>query len=160
MSDSEQEGRRTVADSICSRVHRERKRDAAMPWRNDDEGTILAAAASPAGIDPDLRPITDRELRSVSLHPEDVKYYPGQFRRWRFDFGGDGADEGSAAAQRRASMTSCDADKAWIPFYRLRGRQRLVVEMKLAPQISVIVRSRWPQSTVRDFTPAGKFPLV
>jgi len=141
ISDSEQEGR-TVTESISTRLNIEQKRDAAMPWRHD-------RMTGAARVNPDLKPIADEELQSVSFHPEDEKYYPGLFRRWRFHFG-----------STASSNSSMSIDAAWIPFYRLRGRQRLIVEMKLAPRICAIIRSRWPLATVRDFSPAGKFPVV
>ncbi|KAL9189505.1 hypothetical protein ACHAXT_009180 [Thalassiosira profunda] len=134
ISDTEQEGR-TVADSISERIRVEERRDAPLPWKND-KGTHA---------NPDLKPIGDEELAAVASHPEDVNYYPGEYRRWRFRFG-DGEAMGS--------------DDEWIPFYRLRGRKRLVVEMKLAPRICGIVRGRWPAATVREFSPEGKFPVV
>ena len=137
-SDSEEEGR-TMAESISARQHREQKRDAPMPWeqeeRNDNSG----------GVNPSLKPISDDELQSVTFHPEDKKYYPGQYRRWRFNFG---------------SAQASSADDDWTPFYRLHGRQRLIVEMKLAPRICALIRSRWPLATVRDFVPEGNVPIV
>lgn len=160
ISDSEQEGR-TVTNSISTRLHLEHKRDAEMPWTQDV--TLGAAGAASVtqrgGVNSDLKPITDEELQSVSFHPEDEKYYSGQFRRWRFHF-----DSGSTTALKSNDATSMSpipaTDAGWIPFYRLHGRQRLIVEMKLAPRICGIVRSRWPLTTVRDFSPAGKFPAV
>jgi len=152
-SDSEEEVGRTVTDSICARLHLELKRDAAMPWNQDGVLGIAPAGAS----NPDLKPITDEELQALSFHPEDEKYYPSQYRRWRFRFGSCG-DE--LAKMSGVTTAACGADETgWIPFYRLRGRQRLIVEMKLAPSVIRIVRSRWPLATVRDFEPAGKFPL-
>lgn len=141
ISDTEQEGR-TVMESFSTRLHLERTRDAAMPWRQ--EGIL-----SPVCVDPDLKPITDEELESVSYHRDDCAFYPGVYRRWRFLF-------------RSSSPLSIDKsiDAGWIPFYRLRGRQRLIVEMKLAPHICAIIRSRWPLATVRDFSPAKTFPVV
>ena len=137
-SEGENEGRRrTITDSISARLHLEQKRDASLPWRGDKAATY----------NPDLRPISDQELDSVKSSSEDEKYYPGEYRRWRFHFG-------SVGGRPKDDMD------AWIPFYRLHGRQRLIVEMKLAPRICCIVRSRWPAATVRDFTPAGKYPLV
>mmetsp|Transcript_3183 Transcript_3183/g.7039 ORF Transcript_3183/g.7039 Transcript_3183/m.7039 type:complete len:1121 (+) Transcript_3183:97-3459(+) len=141
ISDSEQEGR-SISDSICTRLCIEQKRDAAMPWK---QSGIISRTA----FNPDLKPITDDELQSVSFHPDDEKYYPEQFRRWRFQFG-----------SSSSSSSSMSMETGWIPFYRLRGRQRLIVEMKLAPRICAIVRSRWPLATVRDFSPSGKFPVV
>ena len=138
ISDSDDECTRTVSDSISSRLLLEQKRDEAMPWKQSGGNDVSAATNSKAHVNQDLKPITDAELQTVSFHPEDEQYYPGYFIRWRFNFG---------------------CDSIWIPFYRLRGRQRLIVEMKLAPRICGIVRSRWPLATVRDFT-AGKFPLV
>ena len=72
--------------------------------------------------------------------------------RWRFHFGSD-STSGATTSELSAS------DDGWIPFYRLHGRQRLIVEMKLAPLICGVIRSRWPMATVRDFS-AGKVPIV
>lgn len=151
-SDSDEEGRR-VTDSISSRLHQERRIDAAMLGILDGNfrPASLSSRDNPTGNNPDLKPINDDELQSVTFHPEDEKYYPGQYRRWRFQFGGD-----------CSMLPSCipAADAEWIPFYRLQGRQRLIIEMKLAPRICAIVRSRWPLAIVRDFVPTGKFPMV
>lgn len=154
ISDSEEhEGRRTVTDSIVERLHLEQKRDAPMPWRSGGDGGGMLFGVADA-TNPNLKPITDQELLSVSSHPEDEKYYPGQFRRWRFRFSG--------APNNAMALNSLGGGGGveWIPFYRLHSRQRLVVEMKLAPRICGVVRSRWPLATVRDFIPVGKFPLV
>jgi hypothetical protein len=144
-SDSEEEGR-TVIDSISSRLHQDIKRDAAMLWTLDGS---LSSTTYPSGTDHDFKPIKDDELQSVTFHPEDEKYYPGQYRRWRFKF-----DSYGSASHN----PGVDAD--WVPFYRLQGRQRLIIEMKLAPRICAIVRSRWPLAIVRDFVPTGAFPIV
>ncbi|KAL7541720.1 hypothetical protein ACHAXR_011154 [Thalassiosira sp. AJA248-18] len=127
ISDSEHESR-TVTESISARLRLEHKRDAAMPCR--DDGMVARAS-----VDPDLQPITERELQSVSFHPEDEKYYPGQYRRWRFHF----------------DFFQLN-NSGWTPFYRLLRRQRLIVEMKLAPRICGIVRSRWPLATLSHFS--------
>ncbi|KAL3763085.1 hypothetical protein ACHAW5_010713 [Stephanodiscus triporus] len=151
-SDSEEEGR-TVTDSISSRFHLQLKRDAAMPWTIDGNfhSVFPSSRDNPGGISPVLKPINDDELQSVTFHPEDEKYYPGQYRRWRFQFSGDNTTLPSRVPT---------ADAEWIPFYRLHGRQRLIIEMKIAPRICAIVRSRWPLAIVRDFVPTGKFPIV
>jgi hypothetical protein len=136
-SESEEEGR-SITTSISSRMHHELKRDAAMLCGNS----------------PGIISITDNELQSVKFHPEDKKYYPGQYRRWRFNFDGNGNTLTSF------SSVNDGREDNWIPFYRLQGRQRLIVEMKVAPKICNIVRTRWPMAIVRDFLPEGRFPLV
>ncbi|KAL7449766.1 hypothetical protein ACHAWC_001796 [Mediolabrus comicus] len=129
--DSEDEGKR-VLDSISARIRKEHKRNLASSTNGSGEGSS---------------PITAEELKSIKSHPDDEKYYPGQYRRWRFHFGSTGSE----------SVTPVDA---WIPFYRLRGRQRMSIEMKFAPRIVALVRSRWPMATVRDFSPSGQYPIV
>jgi hypothetical protein len=129
--DSEDEGKR-VLDSISARIRKEHKRNLASSTNGSDEGSS---------------PITAEELKSIKSHPDDEKYYPGQYRRWRFHFGSTGSE----------SVIPVDA---WIPFYRLRGRQRMSIEMKFAPRIVALVRSRWPMATVRDFSPSGQYPIV
>jgi len=135
ISDTEQEGR-SVMDSISTRLQIEQTRDAAMPWRQ-------LGKPGPVGTDANLKPITDKELESVSCHPDDCKFFPGLYQRWRFNF-----------------TTNKSIEESWVPFYRLRGRRRLIVEMKQAPHICALIRSRWPLATVRDFSPAGTFPVV
>ena len=136
-SESEEEGR-SITTSISSRMHHELKRDAVMLCGNS----------------PGIMSITDKELQSVKFHPEDEKYYPGQYRRWRFNFDGNGNTLTSF------SPVNYGPEDSWIPFYRLQGRQRLIIEMKVAPKICNIVRTRWPMAIVRDFLPEGRFPLV
>ncbi len=135
-SDSEEEGR-TIVESISARQHLEQKRDAPMPWEQENINENLDGA--------NPKSISDDELQSVTFHPEDKKYYPGQYRRWRFQF-------------VCASAPGSSAEYNWTPFYRLHGRQRLVVEMRLAPRICTLIRSRWPLATVRDFE--GKVPMI
>ncbi|KAL3823309.1 hypothetical protein ACHAXA_010444 [Cyclostephanos tholiformis] len=146
-SDSEEEGR-PVTDSISSKLRQDLRRDAAMLWTPDRS---LFSREHPSGVDHDFKPINDDELQSVTFHPDDEKYYPGQYRRWRFKFD-------SYDSTLPSNIPAVDAE--WIPFYRLHGRQRLIIEMKLAPRICAIVRTRWPLAIVRDFVPTGEFPLV
>lgn len=165
ISDSEEQEGRTVTESISTNLRLEYNRDAAMPsWSQDGIfGAASGASTSRCVSDPNQRPITDEELELVSFHPDDDKYYPGQFRRWRFYVGSCPGDNGSVKETAFATMSSPAnpaAGKDWVPFYRLRGRQRLIVEMKLAPRICGIVRSRWPLATVRDFTTVGNVPVL
>ncbi|KAL7522180.1 hypothetical protein ACHAWX_006876 [Stephanocyclus meneghinianus] len=132
ISDMEEDSRRTVTQSIAIKIEEERRRDSGNPWGSSD----LYHGSS---RNHELDPITDEELQCIKFHPEDEKFYPKEYRRWRYSFGN---------------------DDNWISFYRLRGRQKLQVEMKLAPRICVLVRTRWPLATVRDFSPANKFPIV
>jgi len=141
-SEEEEEGR-TVKESISRNLYLEEKRNASV------QDTV--SSYQDQAFKPDLKPITDEELASVTFHPEDEKYYPTQFRRWRYHFG--------FASTPGMTEVSASDDDSWIPFYRLHGRQRLIVEMKLAPLICGIVRSRWPMATVRDFA-GGKVPIV
>ncbi|KAL7473067.1 hypothetical protein ACHAXS_013448 [Conticribra weissflogii] len=127
---------------------------------NDSDRNEMKSKKSPFGFNqeakasweqkgsPALDPITDEELQAVKPHPEDVKFYRKQFRRWRFSFG-----------SPQDNNLEANAD-VWIPFYRLHGRNRLVVEMKLSPRICVLVRSRWPMAVVSDFVPEQQVPLV
>ncbi|KAL3798682.1 hypothetical protein HJC23_004433 [Cyclotella cryptica] len=132
ISDREDESKRTVTQSIVMKMEEERKRDSGNPWGGSD---IYHGSSTTH----DVEPITDEELQSIKFHPEDEKFYPKEYRRWRYSFGN---------------------DDNWISFYRLRGRQKLIAEMKLAPRICVLVRTRWPLATVRDFSPVNKFPIV
>jgi len=128
----EEEPKRTVTQSIAIKILEEQKRDNADLWRNNNN----KYGASPKQL---TKPITDEELASIAFHPEDEMFYPQEFRRWRYKI--------------------INRDD-WVSFFRLNGRQKLIVEMKLAPRICVLVRSRWPLATVRDFMPDGKVPFV
>lgn len=103
--------------------------------------------------------ITSEEIKCVKIHPEDQKYYPGDYRRWRFEMGSPKTGENYSKEGNVSSHLLLSDDK-WIPFYRLRGRKRQVVEMKFGPRICAVVRSRWPLANVGDFIPAKKVPKV
>jgi hypothetical protein len=131
VSDMEDDSKRTVTESIVNRMLHEQKREAADPWRSSDSYN-----SSPVQS---IKPITDEELQSIKFHPEDQKFYPKEYKRWRFNVGG---------------------GSEWTSFFRLSGHQKLIVEMKLAPRICVLIRSRWPLATVREIAPADRVPLV
>ena len=132
ISDGEGDEGWSVKDSIRENMRREMARDAALPWQE---------SALSSDADPDSAPVTDEELASVEIDPDDRKFYPDEFRRWRFKF-------------------AADLGSDWTPFYKLRGRRRMIVEMRLAPSICALVRTRWPMATLRDFEPSGGQPLV
>lgn len=141
VSDGSEEEGRMVMDSICSKIRSEHRRNLASPWAD------MAFSSANASRDQHSF-ISNDELATVKFHPDDEKYYPDQYRRWRFYFGLAGGSDYAVPAD------------AWIPFYRLCERQRLVVEMKLAPRIVALVRSRWPMAEVTDFSPRGQYPIV
>ena len=136
--DSDEEGT-TGMNSICARMRREHKRNLAS---SSTDNAIYPSNASHI----QNSPISDDEVESMKFHPDDEKYYPDQYRRWRFHFD--------------ASSSSIVPVEAWIPFYRLNERQRLVAEMKLAPRIVALIRTRWPMATVTDYSPNGQHPIV
>lgn len=156
---------RTVTESILQR-RRERQRATALAGADERDDS------EDAGDDGQGR-ITAEEIARVSVHPEDSQYYPGQYRRWRFDMGSTalaaaaGMSEPVEDAKQDAmgqSVPDASAGKAkpvpptnpeWIPYFRLDGRQRQIVESKLAPRINMILWTRWPRATVDDFQPAG-----
>ncbi|EJK60940.1 hypothetical protein THAOC_18639 [Thalassiosira oceanica] len=132
ISDGEGDAGWSVKDSIVENMRREMVRDVALPWQE---------SALSSDVVPVSAPVSDEELASVAINPDDRKFYPDEFRRWRFKF-------------------SADLGSDWTPFYKLRGRRRLIVEMRLAPSICALVRARWPMATLRDFEPSGGQPLV
>ena len=71
------------------------------------------------------------ELERVREHPDDRRFYPNQYNRWRFDVNGDGG---------------------WQPFYKLSKREKLVVETKVAPRINHIVRTRWSEARIEHLS--------
>ena len=122
VSDTVETPKRTVTESIAVKMFEEQKRDTADSWCSN------IFNPSPRH---DVRPITDEELQSIRVHPDDPTFYPEEYRRWRY---------------------SIDSNNDWTSFFRLSGREKLLVEMKLAPRICVLVRTRWPFATVRDFS--------
>ena len=76
------------------------------------------------------------------INQDDRKFYPNEFQRWRCRLAAD-----------------CYPD--WLPFYKVRGRCRLVIEMRLAPNICARVRTRWPLATrLQELKPSGPALLV
>jgi hypothetical protein len=86
--------------------------------------------------------ITDEEMEQVKVHPEDQKYYPGAFKRWRYHV------VDLVQTDQEQKMPSV----MWTPFYKLTERQQQIVETKLAPTISCILWTRWPKATIDSFT--------
>jgi hypothetical protein len=103
--------------------------------------------------------ILPEALERAKPHPDDEKYYPGKHTMWRFDM------KEKEDAQDDASSVPGDSKmipvERWVPYHRLTGRQKLVVEMKMGPKIKSILWTRWPGATVDTFTPADEgFPIV
>ena len=131
IANTDSDPKRTVTESIAINMIEERERDTANPWSNNN---IYSASPKQS-----IKPITKEELESIKFHPEDETLYPKEYRRWKYHVGN--RDD-------------------WVSFHTLSGRQKLIVEMKLAPRICVLARTRWPMATVRDFSPEGTMPLV
>ena len=132
IANTESDPKRTVTESIAINMVEERVRDTANPWSSSN---IYSASPKQS-----IKPITKEELESIKFHPEDETLYPKEYRRWKYNVGNRKDD--------------------WMSFHTLSGRQKLIVEMKLAPRICVLARTRWPMATVRDFSPDGTMPLV
>ena len=126
--------------------------------------------------------ITQGEVDSILIHPQDQSYYPDDYLRWRFDVssvqtdaptsitapvGGASFEAASiskvAAADSNVSAQSAttkeDKHQKWTPFYRLNGRQKLAVETRLAPRINIVVWKKFPGSTV-ELKPGVSPPFV
>ena len=96
-------------------------------------------------------PISAKEILSTEVHLEDERYYPNNFRHWRFRFnyykekssskGGHTNDDEDGAAQSQKLP-------AWITFFRLNRRQKEIVERKMSPRINLAIWSKWPDATV------------
>jgi hypothetical protein len=109
-------------------------------------------------VDPEIM-FTEDELNRVLVHPDDPKFYPSQFRLWRYDIDPPAAkvtdeNEDDVLDQKRRART-------WTPFCRLAAREKLLVEAKLGPAIHRILLTRWPKSTILDrFEPDDPAPVV
>jgi hypothetical protein len=105
-------------------------------------------------VSPDLL-FTENELDSVIVHPDDPKFYPNQFKLWRYDIGSTKEVNGdeNQDQKRRAQV--------WTPFCRLAPREKLLVEAKLGPALRRILLTRWPGTSVFDrFEPNDPDPVV
>lgn len=85
--------------------------------------------------------ITEQEMLQVKAHPDDQKYYPRSFKRWRYDVEAPATIEGSN--EKHAVK--------WTPFHKLTCHQQNIVEMNLAPTIARILWTRWPKASVDSF---------
>ena len=105
------------------------------------------------------REITNEEIESVIVNQEDKAHYPGDYCRWRFEMGVPHEEKMDVdATSSVVPQSSCNSH--WIPYYRLGDRDREVVDWKLGPRITAVVRSRWPGASVDQFTPSGLAPVV
>jgi hypothetical protein len=95
--------------------------------------------------------IVDSELlvtdEHVETNPEDQKFYPENYHLWRYCIGNGSDAENTQVLE-------------WIPYHRLSDRQKLLVETKLGPKISSILRTRWPRAKIEGFDPERPPPLV
>ena len=87
--------------------------------------------------------ISEQELNELIVNQDDQRFYPKEYRRWRYKF------------------QETNNDGGWLGYHGLNDRERRIVEMKLAPRINPILWSRWPNSVVDKFTPDDEpFPIV
>ena len=93
--------------------------------------------------------ISAEEIDNTESHPEDERYYPKNYRRWRFRF--------NFAADQEATSQKLPA---WTAFFRLTERQKKIVEQKLSPRINMAIWSKWPGATVDNIVPQGVSPPV
>jgi hypothetical protein len=82
------------------------------------------------------------EMDRVRINPEDIKLYPDQRQMWRFDMG----DDGNQALDKKPR-----AEK-WTSYHRLTNREKRIIELKLGPKINHILWTRWPATTIDNFT--------
>jgi hypothetical protein len=85
------------------------------------------------------------ELDRLLAHPDDSKFYPNNYRLWRFDLGEDPKVSGADDCKQRGQV--------WKSYYKLSDREKLMVEAKLGPQICTLLWTRWPRATVDCFVP-------
>lgn len=98
--------------------------------------------------------ILPSELANVKIHNDDQRLYPQNHCMWRFDLSYDEGDNTSTEDQKQRAEN-------WIPYFRLTSRQKKIIEIKLGPKISKILRTRWPEGKIDNFSPSdGRFPIV
>ena len=85
--------------------------------------------------------IMKKEMDQIKAHPDDEKYYPGAFKRWRYHV----IDPVTLDEAQKLSVN-------WTPFYKLTVHQQHVVEAKLASNFAQILWTRWPNASFDRFT--------
>ena len=67
-----------------------------------------------------VNPVTKKDIDNTEIHLDDVKYYPKNFRRWRFRF--------NYYVHKNKDKHDEDAQlqkvPAWITYYRLNRHQK------------------------------------
>jgi hypothetical protein len=116
------ERNKSVIDAIVERRRNEASRNVVSSDEQEEESDT----------------VTEEEMQQVTVHPDDQKYYPGAFKRWRFSIGD--------------SEQKLRSPVRWTPFFKLSEREKQIVETKLAPKISRILWTRWPKATIDSFT--------
>ncbi|CAB9524210.1 expressed unknown protein [Seminavis robusta] len=91
--------------------------------------------------------VDEGAMERVRSNDDDVKFYPGQYRMWRFDMGKENEE---------IDPNSKPRGDHWVPYFSLSRDDQSIVEMKFGPQINRILWTRWPSATIDKFTPAGK----
>ena len=93
--------------------------------------------------------VTEVDLESVTPNPDDERYYPKDYKMWRFDVKGVCENEDNIQIDR------------WVPYHRLPPKHKLIVDLKLGPKIANVLWTRWPGARVDKFVPEdGSFPIV
>jgi hypothetical protein len=133
---------RRVMDVISA----EMKKKSTVVVSTDDEQEATTNASSTMAV------VSKEETLEVTIHPDDQAFYAGDYGRWRFDMGGDANNMLTDDQKPHASE--------WIPYFRLNHRQKQIVEVKLAPRINLMLRTKWPSATVRILYPTNGTPPV
>jgi hypothetical protein len=143
-AEADSSNKKTVTEQILAR-----RRERSHVVSSDEQGEDDEATSESH--------ITKEEIDRVKVHPDDEKYYPKNYRQWRFDMGKANPDK----VDMDMKMGPVGVDREhWTPYFRLNNRQRMVVEMKVSPKINRILWTRWPGATIDRFTPDGEEPPI
>jgi hypothetical protein len=113
-------------------------------------------------IDPSLY-VSNEQMERVTVHPDDPKFYPNQYRMWRYDMGGDPSIPNDSIIHHNKQQENCDSKRnvlVWKSYNKLNDHEKHIIETKLGPKIRNILWTRWPRAIVDRFVPNDTMPVV
>jgi hypothetical protein len=123
--------------------------------------------------------VTEREMDAVEIHPDDPKFYPGNYRLWRFHLPNLETNTTSTHSDPKATDITANSfggeekmkttenttqdnntSYIWRAYHRLNDREKLMIEYKLGQKINTILWTRWPNATIDKYDPDDPQILV
>lgn len=100
--------------------------------------------------------LIEHDLQRISHDVDDESHYPNQYKRWRFTISASNYVDDDYVEDVKIDTKDVATD---VPYYRLNGRQKQMVDYKYASRINMIIWSRWKGAAVTISSPESP-PLV